>query len=126
MPAPGGRRKANNSSVTPLVAVKNLRPPPSPSRTRTEAAAELTALLAVCSKSSRARNSDTVSELDTSIDEATSLNCSANDFGLALESGGFSLILHVPLRIAGSPDQLCVAALYRCEWFPQKKLRASS
>src|SRR6185436_17190531 len=103
MPAPGGRRRANNSSVTPLVAVRNLRPPPSPSRTRTEAAAELTALLAVCNKSSSARPNDTVSELDTSIEEATSLNCSTNDFGLALNSGGFSLILHVPLRIEEIP-----------------------
>src|SRR4029078_4933836 len=106
MPAPGGRRKANNSSVTPLVAVRNLRPPPSPSRTSTEAAAELTALFAVCSKSSSARTSDTVSELDTSIEEATSLSCSANDFGLALESGGFSLILHVPLQTDGIPITL--------------------
>src|SRR5262249_42036098 len=92
MPAPGGSRKASNSSVTPLVAVRNFRPPLSPSRTSTEATAELTALLAVRNKSSMARCKETVSEFETSIEAAISLNCSAND--LLPEFCGLSFMLH--------------------------------
>src|SRR5437867_4478046 len=82
MPAPGGRRKARTSSVTPLVAVRNFNPPSFPSRTKTEATAEPTTCAEECKSRSMAVLSGAVSEFDRSVDSATSWTVEAKDFSL--------------------------------------------
>src|SRR3984893_13788268 len=94
MPAPGGRRKANNSSETPLVAVRNFKPPSSPSRTSTEATADPTDPAASCRISSIARLSGTASEFETSMWLMTSLTSAEEDLALVAafaEDVSFSL-----------------------------------
>src|ERR1700730_3471487 len=111
IPAPGGRRKANNSSETPLVAVRNFKPPSSPSRTSTDATAEPTDSAAKCKSSSIARLSATARQCETSIWLMTSATCAAEDLILApafgdsssLLSGTCSLILFLSQASATNP-----------------------